>query len=431
MMCASRSRVWLVAGLAVACASSGRAQSITRAVFVAHYYPVNSVSPIGATIAAFRIGDDGSAVLVENEPSGEWTQSVAVSPDGRFLASANGTSATTEELRIYRINADASLTPVFQGTTPDSPLDMAWVSNTVLAVTRTQQGGSFIRTYRWDEQAPSLVLADQEPSGYFNSAVVKHPTGPWIYTQDSGVFGGSRFIQQWGVDSQGTLTSLGVTPTIDPPLKPTISPDGRWMFSGTGAFGGNTVAAYFLAEDGTPTEVAGSPFVSPGDTPYRTAITADSRFVFVGHTVDDTVRTFALDQEAGVITPTGASFDAGPRSSLGPIAVLDDVLIVIKDSNDPIGMWVFGIDAPTGAIQQIGPLHDTGNRRPEQAIAVWSPPRTCLADLTGEGEVSVQDLFEFLSRWFAGLPGADFDGSGDVGVGDLFAYLDAWFAGCQ
>lgn len=416
-------------------AARSPAQSSTRAVFVPHYFPVNSVSPIGATIAAFRISDSGDATLVENEPSGEWTQAIALSPNGRFIASANGTSSTTtEELRIYRVEADASLTPLLQTSTPDSPLDMVWVTDDVLAVTRTQSGGSSILTYRWNEAANTLTLADSKPSGYFNSAVTKHPTRPWIYTQDSGVFGGSRMVQRWSVAADGVMTAGAGSASVDPPLAPRISPDGRWMFSGTGAFGANTVAAWSLDPvNGDPAELseAGSPFVSPGDTPYWTAVSTDSRYVFVGHTRDDTVRTFEIDQVTGAISPTGFSFNAGPRSSLGPFAVLDNFLIVLKDSNDPIGMWVFRIEQ-NGDLTQIGPLHSTGNRRPELDIAVWSPPAApaCRADVDGDGAASVGDIFAYLGLWFAGDARADFDGSPGITTQDIFDYLSAWFAGC-
>lgn len=420
-------------GLVMALPVTALAQSRTAAAFVAHYFPINSVSPIGATVAAFRIAPDGAATLVGNYPSGEWTQSLALTPDGRFLASANGTSNTvSEELRVFRVNDDASLTQVLQTTTPDSPLDMVWVTNTILAVTRTQNGGSFIRTYRWSDQSLSLTFVDQKPSGYFNSAVARHPTGPWIYTQDSGVFGGIPEVRQWLVSPEGMMTDLGATPSIDPPLKPVISPDGRWMFTGTGAFGGNTVSMFELdAITGAPREVLGSPFFSPGDTPYRTAVSSDNQFVFVGHTVDDTVRTFTLDPEAATIAATGFSFDAGPRLSLGPMAALGDKLIVIKDSNDPIGLWVFGIE-DNGDLTQIGPLHDTGNRRPEQAMVVWSPPPPppCAGDINHDGQASVQDIFDFLGMYFANDSGADFDHSGSVSVEDIFAFLGAWFAGC-
>jgi len=54
----------------------------------------------------------------------------------------------------------------------------------------------------------------------------------------------------------------------------------------------------------------------------------------------------------------------------------------------------------------------------------------CDGDFNGSGAVSVQDLFDFLSAWFAGDPRADVNGSGTVTVQDIFDFLGAWFRGC-
>jgi len=53
----------------------------------------------------------------------------------------------------------------------------------------------------------------------------------------------------------------------------------------------------------------------------------------------------------------------------------------------------------------------------------------CVADFNCSGIVSVQDIFDFLSAWFAGSPLADFNGGG-LAVQDIFDFLSAWFAGC-
>ncbi len=53
----------------------------------------------------------------------------------------------------------------------------------------------------------------------------------------------------------------------------------------------------------------------------------------------------------------------------------------------------------------------------------------CPADYNGDGILSVQDIFDFLSGWFASAPQADFNGGG-ITVQDIFDFLTAWFAGC-
>ncbi|MBY0262007.1 MAG: hypothetical protein K2Q20_06665, partial [Phycisphaerales bacterium] len=54
----------------------------------------------------------------------------------------------------------------------------------------------------------------------------------------------------------------------------------------------------------------------------------------------------------------------------------------------------------------------------------------CRADFNGVGGVTVQDIFAFLSAWFARSPQADIDGQNGIVVQDIFAFLSLWFAGC-
>lgn len=54
----------------------------------------------------------------------------------------------------------------------------------------------------------------------------------------------------------------------------------------------------------------------------------------------------------------------------------------------------------------------------------------CRADYNASGNTSVQDIFDFLSGWFAGDMFADTNASGEVSVQDIFDFLSAWFVGC-
>ncbi len=54
----------------------------------------------------------------------------------------------------------------------------------------------------------------------------------------------------------------------------------------------------------------------------------------------------------------------------------------------------------------------------------------CPADFNNSGSATVQDIFDYLDAYFAGLRSADFNGSGSVTVQDIFDYLEAYFAGC-
>ena len=55
---------------------------------------------------------------------------------------------------------------------------------------------------------------------------------------------------------------------------------------------------------------------------------------------------------------------------------------------------------------------------------------TCIADFNHSNTVSVQDIFDFLSAWFAVSPSADINFSGAVTVQDIFDFLAHWFSGC-
>lgn len=54
----------------------------------------------------------------------------------------------------------------------------------------------------------------------------------------------------------------------------------------------------------------------------------------------------------------------------------------------------------------------------------------CAADFNGDGARGVDDIFAFLSAWFANDPRSDADGNGTRDVSDIFVFLSAWFAGC-
>lgn len=59
-----------------------------------------------------------------------------------------------------------------------------------------------------------------------------------------------------------------------------------------------------------------------------------------------------------------------------------------------------------------------------------NPTTCCPVNFNAVAGVSVQDVFDFLTAWFANDPRADFNGVGGISVQDVFDYLTAWFQGC-
>ncbi len=54
----------------------------------------------------------------------------------------------------------------------------------------------------------------------------------------------------------------------------------------------------------------------------------------------------------------------------------------------------------------------------------------CLGDFNASGSVTVQDIFDFLTAFFAGDISADVNGQGGVSTQDIFDFLTLWFGGC-
>jgi hypothetical protein len=56
----------------------------------------------------------------------------------------------------------------------------------------------------------------------------------------------------------------------------------------------------------------------------------------------------------------------------------------------------------------------------------------CYANYNHNATVEIQDIFDFLSDWFAGKRAAVFGGDGTSGtlqVQNIFDFLNAWFSG--
>src|SRR4051812_14746701 len=129
--------------LGIGYSSVGLAQSAQRAIFV--------TNNVGDSVTSFIVNPNGTLSRVGVFPSGDGPQTTSLSSDGKWLAVANGTaSTTTEELRIFQVNNDATLTQRLLTTVPDSPLDVQWMSSTGLAVTHTALSGTNeVRTFNY------------------------------------------------------------------------------------------------------------------------------------------------------------------------------------------------------------------------------------------------------------------------------------------
>jgi len=405
-----------VAFVAAIFSAAASAQSSTPLLVVA-----NNVSD---DLSTFRIGDDGSLEFVGMYPSSEGPISIGISPDGRYLAVGHGTmNDVTEVLNVFAINSDGSLRLAFERSTPDSPLGLVWISNTTLAVTRTDlSSSSSVEIYKWDDSTETLSSSDSKPTGIFNGDLVVAPSGEYLFAFDS--FGNQIF--RFSVNTDSTIDPLGATSTGSLfGLGPGIAPDGAAIYAGGGiSGGGNNVLGFSVDGAGDLTPLPGQPFTSPGESPKVIAVSDDNRILFAGHGTDSTAHSFILEED-GAITPADF-FDVGLQGTLGDLATWGEYLFITDESTaiDNIrGVYSFKFDT-AGQLTQVD-FEDPGGVRPEM-MDVWAPAApACVADLDGDGVVGSADLGILLGDWDAIDSPADFDGGG-VGSSDLSILLGTW-----
>lgn len=360
-------------GLAAAmlvCAGAGAAgaQAIDPTVFV-----TNNVSD---QISVFRVQEDGSLLWQANYATGDGPQAMALSPNGRYLAVGHGTSnQVTEEMRFFEVNSDGSLTPLFTGFVPDSPLDVVWIDDDTIAVTDTEIGGTnVVQTYDVDLNTNQIIFIDDGFTGSFSTDLELNPTRTRLYANDS--FGDR--IYAFDVAPNGALTELltiGTAPNFAVSL--TISHDDTRLYGGGGISGdGNRVLGYEVQGDGNLVPLPGSPFFSPGESPKNAAFTEDDSMLFVGHGTDATLRAFFVEPD-GTLTYTGYFFDVGLQGTLDSVAIKGDLLFVTDEStaiDGVYGVYSFRIDQKNGTLEEIG-LFETFGTRPEK-IVPWPGVQT-------------------------------------------------------
>ncbi len=427
-------RRMLSAAAALIAGASAFGQSASPAVFVCNN------GNLEGSVTSYKVGKDGSLVfndrvITGTRPAGKTfhpgtnCQSITISPSGEFLAIGHGTSATqSEQLTIIQIDSDAMLEIYAVLSVFDSPIDVEWLTDTLLASTQTSSNPCFTNTYRWDPGPGTITFIDFQATGSFSTSYAKHPTLPILYANNSS--GNQISVIEYN-PMTGFQTLVEVEPTVGAfPLGLGVSPNGKWLYAGGGiSGGGHAVLAYEIDQvTGALSVITGSPFVSPGQSPKQVAVTGDSRFAIVAHGTDATARVLAIDEKSGSLTDTGFSYDIGPQGSMGEVATCGD-LVFITD-RDTITDGVRGTRSFTaqsnGQLVQNGTIVDSQGISPWNLV-VWKPvvAPPCPADLDGDGAVGSADAALLLGAWGTAGPG-DLDGSGTVGSGDVALLLGSW-----
>ncbi len=422
--------IWNAVVVAGLLASTGAAlgQASQRAAFVANN------GNLEGSVTSFTFNANGSPHFVAKFVTpGTNPQTISITPNGKYLATGAGTASdTTEQLTIMQVHADATLSLVGVWLVPDSPLDVHWMTDQYLAVTRTNLSAqNRVDTYRFDPTVPSFTLVDMQNTGTFTAYLAGHPNHKWVYASDSG----SAFaIWALQVNPDGTIDLLEThsTGTLYP-LGSGVSHDGKWLYSTAGISGdGHKIHGYSIGSDGRLTNLAGSPFTSPGQSPKDVAFSMDDTILFVGHGTDATVRSFLINPTTGALTSTGFMFDVGTQGTLGDLQVLGDLLLVTDNSmlDGTQGLYSFTIHA-NGSFTMNGTIVDTQGVSPSR-IAIWAP--VVLGDMNCDGALDAADIEPFFlaigdpSAYQAAYPdcnilNGDITGDGTLDAADIEAFF--------
>ncbi len=136
----------------------------------------------------------------------------------------------------------------------------------------------------------------------------------------------------------------------------------------------------------------------------------------------DSPATTSSGPVSGLVALSGGQWTQVPGGEQ-----LSQSTILYSSSNAAWGGLYVG-----GAIRAVGNNAQNQNGVESQGIArlVTTCPPACPADFNGAGGVTVQDIFDYLSAYFAGDLRADVNASGSLTVQDIFDFLTAYFAGC-
>lgn len=427
-------------GLAAIFTASAHAQSAQNAVFTANN------GNLEGGVTAFTFDSTGQPVFVQKLVIGSRPNSqtydpgtnayaIDISPSGRFLMVSHATSSeTVEQLTLVEIAADATLTLRHTYTTPDSPLDLKWVDDRHVVVTRTDLGSTnHIILYQFDPDTLALTEIDRQPGGTFTAHVAVHPSGNVVYAGDSN----SNWIQVFVLDADSRLELAQTVLTGSTyPLGLDVTPDGSKLYACGGiSNGGHSFLGYHIGPDGLLSEMEGSPFFSSGQSPFNVSFHAGRPLLFLGHGSDATLRSFTYDPLSGVPSETGAVFDVGTQGSFGDSATIGDLLVVSDDFLTPTGIYAFTI-GPDGELTPNGPMVDAQSVSPSELVA-WRGVRDCVGDLDQDDHVALSDLTLLLGSFGACsgdpayLPAADLDESGCVDLPDLAGLLANFGNACR
>lgn len=414
-------------------------QAAERTIFVANN------GNLEGSVTAFAVNADGTLALINRVVTGSRPNmqvpcpgcnvyEISITPNGRYVATGHAsTNDPMEQLTFFEVAADGSITQIAAFSVPGTPMDVTWIRNDLLAVTRTDPSPNKVVIYQFNAEAnpPTLTEIELVDVGTFSTYLAVHPSYHYLYVNDSG---SADTLRAFRIEADGTLTLIDSEVTGSYyNLELALTHDGTKLYAAGGIT--HVVLGFHVAADGTLTPMAGSPFPEFGSSPSNVAASTDDQYLLVGHGTDATVRSATINAVTGGLTYTGNMFDVGLQGTLGDVQTLDELFFVTDNSTATdgiMGIYSFTLNGD-GSFTMHGACYTTEGITP-RSIAVWRPPTILIGDVNCDGEVGFGDINPFVllmtdaEAWQNTYPACplangDINEDGEVDFGDINPFV--------
>ncbi|MFA3877818.1 beta-propeller fold lactonase family protein [Streptomyces sp. MMCC 100] len=357
-------------------------------------------------IGVFGVAGDGTLSKAPGSPfAGDTGFAIVVSPDGKRAYVA---SLSKKSVKGYAIGADGALTEI--------PGAYAEYDAAVVGVAFSPDGSRLFATVGGEESGTVQTLAVGStgaltktgapatiPGTSFLSQPVVSADGRFVYATSFT----SNTVTAFRIGADGSPTRIGEPlATGKGPALPNITPDGRFLYA-TNEQGANT-SGYAIAEDGTLTPTPGSPYAT-GDLPHGGAVTPDSKRMYLPEAGSNKIAGFSIAGD-GALTPLSGSPYPGPAFSMpGRVVHSPDAkrlfLIDVLQLGLSARVHTYDVDETDGRVAP------TGQRAVDSGVFFADGPSSVITPNQGPvAEVDTVDTPD-LTGVFSASDSSDSDGS--------------------
>ncbi len=248
-----------------------------------------------------------------NTGSGSSPQSVAWSPDGRFLAVANGGSSNNTQ--VYQFNGSSAPTPVGSAVQLGSdPVSVAWSPDGRFFAVAVYES-SWLLVYQFNGSSTPTLLGAGTGTGtsLFPNAVAWSPDGRFLAVVNlNSQASSSNTLQVYGFNGSSSPTLLGFVTAAPNSIGQSVawSPDGRFIAALYNAYP-YTMQVYSFNGSSTLTSIGSAG--GTGNEPLSVTWSPDGRFLAVVNESDGTLQVSRFNGGVlGVVATGNASSSPNP-----------------------------------------------------------------------------------------------------------------------